>query len=91
MKNAILQFEKATATDSSYAVAHAGLAVALDLADHFRVVPGRQAFPKAKAAAITALKLNDYFLKPMMLWPLPHAHWTGTGTGLSRFTSGLSS
>jgi len=35
------------------------------LADHFRVFPGKQAFPRAKAAAIKALELNDL---------LPEAH-----------------
>jgi TolB-like protein/Flp pilus assembly protein TadD len=65
VKNAIERFEEATSRDSRYAVAYAGLAVALDLADHFRVFPGRQAFPKAKAAAIKALELND---------SLPEAH-----------------
>lgn len=65
VKNAIAHFEEATSRDSRYAVAHAGLAVALDLADHFRVFPGRQAFPRAKAAAIKALELND---------ALPEAH-----------------
>ena len=65
VKNAIGYFEEATSRDSAYAVAYAGLAVALDLADHFRVFPGRQAFPKAKAAALRALKLND---------SLPEAH-----------------
>jgi TolB-like protein/tetratricopeptide (TPR) repeat protein len=65
VKNAIAYFEEATSRDSSYAVAHAGLAVALDLADHFRIIPGWQAFPRAKAAAIKALELND---------SLPEAH-----------------
>jgi tetratricopeptide (TPR) repeat protein len=65
VKNAIGYFEEATSRDSAYAVAYAGLAVALDLADHFRVSPGRQAFPKAKAAAMRALELND---------SLPEAH-----------------
>jgi TolB-like protein/tetratricopeptide (TPR) repeat protein len=65
VKNAIEHFEEATSRDSRYAVAQAGLAVALDLADHFRVFPGRQAFPRAKAAAIKALQLND---------SLPEAH-----------------
>jgi TolB-like protein/Flp pilus assembly protein TadD len=59
VKDAIERFEEATSRDSGYAVAYAGLAVALDLADHFRVFPGRQAFPRAKAAAIKALELND--------------------------------
>ena len=65
VKNAVEHFEEATSRDSRYAVAYAGLAVALDLADHFRVFPGKQAFPRAKAAAIRALELNDL---------LPEAH-----------------
>ena len=65
VKKAIEHFAEATSRDSRYAVAYAGLAVALDLADHFRVLPGKQAFPRAKAAAIKALELNDL---------LPEAH-----------------
>jgi TolB-like protein/DNA-binding SARP family transcriptional activator len=65
VQSAIAHFEEAASRDSRYAVAHAGLAVALDLADHFRVLPGRQAFPRAKAAAFKALELND---------SLPEAH-----------------
>jgi TolB-like protein len=65
VKNAIEYFEEATSRDSQYAVAYAGLAVALDLADQFRVFPGTDAFPRAKAAAIKALELNDL---------LPEAH-----------------
>jgi TolB-like protein/Flp pilus assembly protein TadD len=65
MKNAIAYFEEATTQDSGYAVAHAGLAVALNLADHFRILPGNRAFPRAKAAAMNALELND---------SLPEAH-----------------
>jgi len=65
IKNAIAYFEEAAAHDSGYAVAHAGLAVALNLADHFRILPGSRAFPRAKAAAMKALELND---------SLPEAH-----------------
>jgi TolB-like protein/Tfp pilus assembly protein PilF len=65
IKNAIAYFEEATVLDSGYAVAHAGLAVALDLADHFRILPGSHAFPRAKRAAINALELNN---------SLPEAH-----------------
>jgi TolB-like protein/Flp pilus assembly protein TadD len=65
VKNAIEHFEEAASRDPGYAVAHAGLAVALDLADHFRIFPGRQAFPRAKAAAIKALELSA---------SLPEAH-----------------
>jgi len=65
VKNAIEHFEEATSRDSRYAVAYAGLAVALDLADQFRVFPGKEAFPRAKAAALKALELN---------YSLPEAH-----------------
>ena len=65
VRKAIEHFEEATSRDSRYAVAYAGLAVALNLADHFRVFSGKQAFPRAKAAAIKALELNDL---------LPEAH-----------------
>jgi TolB-like protein/Tfp pilus assembly protein PilF len=58
LKKAIEYFEQATAEDPGYAVAYAGLAVAYNLADYFRVFPARQAFPKAKAAALKALELN---------------------------------
>jgi TolB-like protein/tetratricopeptide (TPR) repeat protein len=65
VKSAIEHFKEATSRDARYAVAYAGLAVALDLADHFRVLSGKQAFPGAKAAAIKAVELND---------SLPEAH-----------------
>jgi len=65
IKNAIAYFEEASAHDSGYAVAHAGLAVALNLSDHFRILAGSRAFPRAKAAAMKALELND---------SLPEAH-----------------
>ncbi len=58
-KEAIEHFERATWHDPGYAVAHAGLATAYDLADFFRVFPARQAFPRAKAAALRALELDE--------------------------------
>ena len=60
VEKAITQFEEATLKDPGYAVAHAGLAVALDLADHFRVLSGREAFPRAKAAALRALRAQRH-------------------------------
>jgi TolB-like protein/Flp pilus assembly protein TadD len=58
LEKGIEYFEQATAEDPAYAVAYAGLAAAYNLADYFRVFPARQAFPKAKAAALKALELN---------------------------------
>jgi TolB-like protein len=59
VRNAIEHFVAATSADSGFAVAQAGLAVALNLADHFRVLPGSHAFPRAKAAALRALQINE--------------------------------
>jgi TolB-like protein/DNA-binding winged helix-turn-helix (wHTH) protein/Flp pilus assembly protein TadD len=58
LEKGIEYFEQATAEDPGYAVAYAGLAAAHNLADYFRVFPARQAFPRAKAAALKALELN---------------------------------
>jgi TolB-like protein len=58
-RKAIEHFEQATSNDPGYAVAYAGLATAYNLADYFRVLPARHAFPKAKAAALKALELNE--------------------------------
>jgi TolB-like protein/Flp pilus assembly protein TadD len=66
LKKAIEYFEQAATGDRGYAVAYAGLAVAYNLADFFRVLPARQAFPRAKAAAIKALEFNEM---------LPEAHY----------------
>lgn len=88
VKNAIPYFQEATAQDPLYAAAHAALAASLDLADHFRVLAGVKAFPRAKAAATRALELDD---------ALPEAHsalafarhsfdwdWDGAGQAYQR-------
>jgi len=66
LKKAIEHFEQAASGDRGYAVAYAGLAIAYKLADFFRVLPARQAFPRAKAAAIKAMEFNEM---------LPEAHY----------------
>ena len=66
LKKAIEHFEQAASGDRGYAVAYAGLAIAYNLADFFRVLPARQAFPRAKAAAIKAMEFNKM---------LPEAHY----------------
>ena len=65
VRDAIERFAEAVRLDANYAVAQAGMAVALDLADHFRVAPGDKAFPQAKSAARRALEINEL---------LPEAH-----------------
>jgi serine/threonine-protein kinase len=57
-RRAIHQFQLAIAADSSYAPAWSGLAAAwTSLADDY--LPPREAYPKAKAAALRALRLDS--------------------------------
>ena len=51
VKNAIGHFEEATSRDSRYAVAYAGLAVALNLADHFRILSREAGFPQSQGGS----------------------------------------
>lgn len=52
-------FSQATALDPRLAVAHAGLAVAYVMLTEMGPVPAHEAMPKAKAAVLKALELDD--------------------------------
>jgi len=57
---AITSFEQAIQLDPNYALAHAGLAdTYMILGDHGRWPP-KEAFPKAKSAAVRALEIDDF-------------------------------
>lgn len=56
---AIRYFEDAIAKDPNYALAYAGLAEGLIGLSVFGSMPPAELFPKAEAAALTALKLDD--------------------------------
>ena len=58
-------FEQATATDTDYAPAYAGLADCYTLMAEYELVSGESAYPKATTAAKRALELNE---------TLPEAH-----------------
>ena len=64
LTRAIELLNQALALDPDYAVALAGLADCYNLAYYYRVLPPRQAFPKAKAAAKKALDLNSALAEP---------------------------
>ena len=53
-------FQKAIAKDPESALAYAGLADAYNLLSMYNSVPPREAFPKAKAAALKALSLGRF-------------------------------
>jgi serine/threonine-protein kinase len=60
IKKGIEQFQQAIDLDPNYALAHAGLAEAYGfLASSTGGQPPREAYPKAKAAAMKALELDD--------------------------------
>ena len=58
IRKGIEYFERARARDPSYALAHAGLADGYHLLALYFVMPPQEAYPKAKEAALTAVKLD---------------------------------
>jgi tetratricopeptide (TPR) repeat protein len=59
IKKGLEYFQRALQIDPDYALAHAGVADCYTLLGHFGELPPRDAFPKAKAAALRALELDD--------------------------------
>jgi TolB-like protein/DNA-binding winged helix-turn-helix (wHTH) protein len=60
LKTSIEYFEQAIAKDPSYAVAYAGLADSYSLFSRYGILPPREAYPRAKAAALKALQIDDH-------------------------------
>ncbi len=59
MQKAISYFQQAIDRDPAYALAYAGLADAYNLGDDWGSTPPGQSFPRARAAALKALELDD--------------------------------
>jgi tetratricopeptide (TPR) repeat protein len=59
LRKAIDYFNHAIAKDPNYALAHAGLADCYDLLMEYSELSPKESYPKAKAAAIKALELDD--------------------------------
>jgi TolB-like protein/Tfp pilus assembly protein PilF len=59
LRKAIDYFNHAIAKDPNYALAYAGLADCYDLLCEYSEVSPKESYPKAKAAAIKALELDD--------------------------------
>ena len=59
MRKAIDYFNQAIAKDANYALAYAGLADCYDLLHEYSDLSPKESYPKAKAAAIKALELDD--------------------------------
>jgi eukaryotic-like serine/threonine-protein kinase len=58
LRNGMAFFQQAIALDPSYALGYAGLAYNLNLMGFYGFIAGKEAFPKAKAAAQKALDLD---------------------------------
>jgi TolB-like protein/Tfp pilus assembly protein PilF/tRNA A-37 threonylcarbamoyl transferase component Bud32 len=52
-------FEEATEKDPNYALAYAGLADTYNMLGSYHIKPSHEAFPKAKAAALKALEMDE--------------------------------
>jgi eukaryotic-like serine/threonine-protein kinase len=59
MQKAIEYFQQALEKDPAYAPAYAGLAFTYESLAFFTVLPPREMMPKAKAAAVKALEIDD--------------------------------
>jgi serine/threonine protein kinase/tetratricopeptide (TPR) repeat protein len=59
LNTAIEQFQQAIAKDSLYALAYSGLADCYSNLPTFAFVPPKEAYPKAKEAALKALEIDD--------------------------------
>ncbi len=59
MRKSIEYFEQAIEKDSSFALAYVGLADAYITLGEWSVLPAKEAFPKAKEAAVKALEIDD--------------------------------
>lgn len=70
IKKAIDHFDQAIAKDPRYALAYAGLADCYIVIPNYSDLPSQDAYPKAKAAALKALEIDD---------SLPEAHTSLAG------------
>jgi len=59
MGRAIQYFQQAIEIDPAYAVAYSGLADCFNALGWFRAAPAKEVFPKAKAASMKALEIDD--------------------------------
>jgi TolB-like protein/Flp pilus assembly protein TadD len=66
-KKAIEYYGQAITADPSYAFAHSGLGDAYLVAMAYGLLPAKEVFPKARAAALRALELDDTLAEPHVL------------------------
>jgi TolB-like protein/Flp pilus assembly protein TadD len=78
IRKAIGCFQEAIALDPGYALSYAGLAYALVLMGFYGFIPGRDAYPKAEAAARKALEIDNSLAEPHLALGWYKAQYTHT-------------
>jgi tetratricopeptide (TPR) repeat protein len=88
LKKGIEYFEQATEKDPSYALAYAGLADCYNLLSYYSVLPPKDSFPKAKAAALKALEFDSHLAEAHTSLALARMvfdrDWVGTESSYQR-------
>ncbi len=59
LSKSIQYFDQAIEKDPGYALAYAGLADSYNLEEVYSIAPGKETYPRGKAAAIKALEIDD--------------------------------
>ncbi len=76
LKEGLVAFQQAIALDPTYAPAYAGLADDYSLLANYSVLPPREAFPQAEAAAKKALELDPSSAEAHTALAYPENHYT---------------
>jgi TolB-like protein/Tfp pilus assembly protein PilF len=75
LDKALEYFQQAIAADPNYALAYAGIADCYNLMDDWGSTPPQQTFPKARAAALKALQLDDSLAEAHTSLAMVHEAW----------------
>ena len=72
LKTALEYFQQAIDRDPTYALAHAGIADCYVLLPYYRGLSGHESYPKAKAAALQALQMDEHLAEAHAALALAH-------------------
>src|SRR5262249_54239109 len=64
LRNGVALFQQAVALDPTYALSYAGLAYGLCMMGFYGFLPGEEAFPRGRAAALKAIELDPLLAQP---------------------------